>query len=86
MTIYAAAVATMVGVVDGQGTVESPGLSAPAEKRKKVEKDKASTSKSVKSSEKPAKSSESRPTKSSTDARFENLVKHILFTIRQQLI
>ena len=39
----------------------------------KVENDKASTSKSVKSSEKPAKSSENRLTKPSTDARFEEL-------------
>ena len=34
--------------MDGQGTEQSPGLSAPTEKRKKVEKEKASTSKSVK--------------------------------------
>ena len=39
---------SLVSVVDGQGTVQFPGLSAPAEKRKKVEKETASTSKSVK--------------------------------------
>ena len=38
-----------------------------------MEKDKVSTSKSVKSTEKPAKSSEHQPTKTSTDARFEEL-------------
>ena len=65
----------VVGVVDGQGTVQSPGLSVPVESRKKVGKDKDSASKSVKSSEKPAKSSEHRPTKPSTDARFEELDK-----------
>ena len=62
----------VVGVVDGQGTVQSPGLSSSVEKRMKVE-DKASTSKSVKCTEKPAKSSEHQPTKSSTDARFDEL-------------
>ena len=56
-TLVDPALVSVVGVVDGQGTVQSPGLSAPAEKRKKVQKDKASTLKSVKSTEKPAKSS-----------------------------
>ena len=32
------ALVLVVGVVDGQGTVKSPSLSVPAEKRKKVEK------------------------------------------------
>ena len=65
--------------MDGLGTVKSTGLNAPhssfkqAEMRKKVDKDKASTSKSVKSTEKLANSSEHGLTKSSTDARFEEL-------------
>ena len=48
-----------------------PGLSEPAEKQKKVEKDKASTSKLVKFTEKSEKSSEHRVTKSSTVAIIE---------------
>ena len=68
------ALVSVVGVVDGQSTVKSPSLSALAEKRKKVEKEKASTSKSVKPTDKPAKSSsESRPAKASTNARIDEL-------------
>ena len=68
-----ALVSVVVGV-DGQGTAKSPDLSAPAEKRKKVEKKKASTSKSVMSTDKPAKSTtENRPAKASTDARIDKL-------------
>ena len=65
---------SVVGVMDGQGTVKSPGLSALVEMNK-MEKDEPSTSKSVKASEKPAKSSEHRPTKPSTDARYDELDK-----------
>ena len=67
------ALVLVVGVVDGQGTVKSPSLSAPAEKRKKVEEKKASTSKLVKP-DKPAKSlADSRPAKLSTDFRIDEL-------------
>ena len=63
----------VVGVLDSQGTVRWPGLSAtPAEKKKKVEDKK---SKSVKS-DKPTKSSStssSQPTSASTDQRFKEL-------------
>ena len=57
-----------IGTEDGQGTLQSPGLSAPAEK-KKVEKEKAKSS-----TDKPAKSgTDSRSAKASTDARIEEL-------------
>ena len=51
----------------------SPGLSAPPEKKKKVEEQKASASKSAKSDEPAKSSSDNRPAKSSTDSRFEEL-------------
>ena len=63
LTLVDLALVLVVGVVDCQDTVKSPILSAPAEKRKKVEKDKASTSNSAKSTENPTKSSEHRLTK-----------------------
>ena len=60
--------------VEKPGNVKSPCSSAPAYKRKKVEKEKDSTSKSVKPTDKPAKSStENRLVKASTDARIDEL-------------
>ena len=65
-TLVDQAYVSVVGVVDGQGTVRLPSLSAqPAEK--KVEE-----KKSVKS-DKPTKSSSSRRATVSTDQRFEEL-------------
>ena len=51
---------SVVGVVDGQSTSRSPGLSAPPEKKRKSDNKKSSTSKSVKS-DKAVKTSSSRP-------------------------
>ena len=63
---------SVIGVVDGQGTLQSPGYSEPAEKKeRKVEKDKGSTSK-AKPSEKPVKPAD-KPTKSSTDSKIAKL-------------
>ena len=54
---------SIVGVVDGQGTVRSPGLSAPAEKKEKVEEKEPS-----------AKSGKlDRPITASTDSRIDDL-------------
>ena len=66
---------SVVGLVDGQGTVRSPDLSAQPAEKKKVE-DKKSSSKSVKS-DKSTKSSStassSRPATVSTDHRIDEL-------------
>ena len=77
---------SVVGVVDGQSTSRSPGLSVPPEKKRKSDSKKSSTSKSDKSdngvktstSRPPAststdKSVSDRPSSSSTDARFTEL-------------
>ena len=58
---------TVVGAVDDQGILQSPGSSSGAEKKKK---DKKTTSeKSSKSSDKSSKSAETRPSRSSADDR-----------------
>ena len=51
----------VIGSVDGQGTLQSPGSGEPARRKKKMDKDKATTSKSkshspVKSTERPYRS------------------------------
>ena len=47
---------SVIGGVDGQRTLQSPGFSGPEEKKaKKVEKDKATTSKAKSYTDKPAK-------------------------------
>ena len=63
---------SVVGVVDGQSTSRSPGLSEqPVEKKKKKDDKKATSSKSVKP-EKSGKSTSHRPSSSdSTDQRLE---------------
>ena len=48
-TLVDPALVSVVGVVDGQSTSRSPGLSAPPEKKRKSDSKKSSTSKSVKS-------------------------------------
>ena len=58
---------SVVGVVDGQGTVRSPGLSASRAEKKKVE-EKKSSSKSDKSTE---SATSSRPATVSTDTRID---------------
>ena len=62
---------TVVGAVDGQGMVQSPGSSSSAKKKKSSSSDKKPPTKHSKSSEKPAKS----PTtlRSSADARIDEL-------------
>ena len=62
---------TVVGAVDGQGMVQSPGSSSSTKKKKSSSSDKKPTTKHSKSSEKPAKS----PTtlRSSADARIDEL-------------
>ena len=85
-TLVDPALVSVVGVVDGQSTSRSPGLSAPPEKKRKSDNKKSSTSKSVKSdkavqtssSRPPAststeKSASDRPSSSSTDSRFTEL-------------
>ena len=85
-TLVDPALLSEVGVVDGQSTSRSPGLSAPPEKKRKSDSKKSSTSKSVKSdkavktstSRPPAststdKSASDRPSSSSTDSRFTEL-------------
>ena len=85
-TLVDPALVSVVGVVDGQSTSRSPGLSAPPEKKRKLDSKKSSTSKSVKSdkavktstSRPPAststeKSASDRPSSSSTDSRFTEL-------------
>ena len=65
---------TVVGAVDDQGILQSPGSSSGADKKK----DKKTTSekpKSSKSSDKPIKSVETRPSRSSADDRIDELDK-----------
>ena len=66
------ALVSVVGVVDGQSTSRSPGLSEqPVEKKKKKDDKKATSSKSVKP-EKSGKSTSHRPSSSdSTDQKLE---------------
>ena len=64
---------SVIGAMDGQGTLQSPGYSEPAEKKpKKVEKDKGSTSKSKPSTDKPVKTAD-KPARSSTDSKVAEL-------------
>ena len=63
-------VVTVVGVVDDQGIVKSPGSSSDKKKKQNVDKPKAQTSKDSKA-DKPSKSL--KPTKSSQDSRFDQL-------------
>ena len=65
---------SVIGTVNGQGMLHSPGLSDLSKKKKKVEKEKATTTKAKLSTEKPAKSvSDSRSAKASTDAKIVEL-------------
>ena len=68
---------TVVGAVDDQGMLQSPGLSSFTEKKKKpnpTEKSKGHTSKHSRTgSEKPAKSPTSKSHRSSADARIDEL-------------
>ena len=59
---------TVVGAVDDQGILQSPGSSSGADKKTTSEKPKSS-----KSSEKPSKSVETRPPRSSADDRIDEL-------------
>ena len=70
---------SVVGVVHGQATIRSPGLRAPAEKKKKVEEKKPS-SKSGKS-DKPTKSSSSQSTTASTDSRIDDLESEMVVPV-----
>ena len=45
----------VIGAVDGQGTLQSPGSCEPAGKKKKMDKDKATMSKTKSHSDKPVK-------------------------------
>ena len=64
----------VIGEVDGQGMLQTPGLSGPAEKKKKEEKEKAPATRAKLSTDKPAKSvSDSRSARASTDAQIEEL-------------
>ena len=64
----------VVGAVDSQGTLQSPGLSGPAKKNKKVEKEEAPATRAKSSIDKPAKcGTDSRSAKASNDARIEEL-------------
>ena len=65
---------TVVGAVDDQGILQSPGSSSGADKKK----DKKTTSekpRSSKSSDKPSKSVKTRPSRSSADDRIDELDK-----------
>ena len=66
---------SVIGAVDGHWTLQSPGFSGLAEKKKKkVQKEKATTSKAKLSTDKPGKSvSDSRSAKASTDAKIAEL-------------
>ena len=63
---------TVVGAVDGQGMVQSPGSSSGTKKKTSNPSDKKVSS-SKQSKEKPVKSPTSNPHRSSTDARIEEL-------------
>ena len=66
---------TVVGVVEDQGILQSPGSSSGAEKKKKDKKTTSEKPKSSKSSDKPSKSVETRPSRSSADDRIDELDK-----------
>ena len=64
----------VVGAVDDQGMLQSPGSSSSSDKKKKQKKTSSSDKpKSHKSSEKPSKSVNSKPSRSSADARINEL-------------
>ena len=65
----------VIGAVDGQGTLQSPGLSGPVEKRKKVEKEKATATKAKSSTDKHINSlsDSSSLDRASTDAKIAEL-------------
>ena len=64
----------VIGAVDDQWMLQSPGLSGQVEKRNKVEREKAPATKAKSSTDKPAKSwTDSKPAKASTDVRIEEL-------------
>ena len=65
----------VVGIVDNQGILQSPGSSSGAEKKKKDKESTSEKPKSSKSSDKPSKSVESRPSRSSADDRIDKLDK-----------
>ena len=65
---------TLVGAVDDQGMLQSPGSSSSSDKKKKDKKSSTSDKpKAHKSSEKPSKSVDSKPSRSSADARIDEL-------------
>ena len=66
---------TVVGAVDYQGNLQSPGSSSGSDKKKKDKKTSSEKSKPCKSSDKPSKSVEPKPSRSSADARIDELDK-----------
>ena len=64
---------TVVWAVDDQGILQSPGSSSGADKKKKDKKTTSEKPKSSKSSEKPSKSVETKPSRSSADDRIDEL-------------
>ena len=71
-TLVDPSLVTVMGVVDGQGTSRSPGLSdQPVEKKKKKENKKASSEKSVKADKSVKSSSHRTSSTSSTDQKLE---------------
>ena len=71
-TLVDPSLVTVIGVVDGQGTSRSPGLSdQPVEKKKKKEDKKASSEKSVKADKSVKSSSHRTSSTSSTDQKLE---------------
>ena len=66
---------TVVGAVDDQGILQSPGSSSGADKKKNDKKTTSEKPKSSKSSEKPSKSVETKPSRSSADDRIDELDK-----------
>ena len=65
---------TVVGAVDDQGNLQSPGSSSGSDKKKKDKKTSSEKSKPGKSSDKPSKSVD-KPSRSSADARIDELDK-----------
>ena len=65
----------VVGAVDDQGILQSPGSSSGANKKKKDKKTTSEKPKSSKSSDKPSKSVETRPSRSSADDMIDELDK-----------
>ena len=66
----------VIGAVDGQGYLQTPGFSGPEEKKsKKVEKEKSISSKAKSPTDKPAKPvpDSSRSAKASTDSKIAEL-------------